>query len=56
MLIWTILIVWAKVLTATVTLDAGATAGTYSAVPASLVIDAATGAMNIAARKFGDIR
>ncbi|MBK8474453.1 MAG: hypothetical protein IPL33_21005 [Sphingobacteriales bacterium] len=42
-----------EVLTATVTLDAGATAGTYSAVPAGLVIDAATGAIDIAASSAG---
>ncbi|MBK8474449.1 MAG: hypothetical protein IPL33_20985 [Sphingobacteriales bacterium] len=42
-----------EVLTATVSLDAGATAGTYSAVPAGLVIDAATGAIDIAASSAG---
>ncbi|MBK8474447.1 MAG: hypothetical protein IPL33_20975 [Sphingobacteriales bacterium] len=42
-----------EVLTATVTLDAGATAGAYGAVPSGLVIDAATGAMNIAASAAG---
>ncbi|MBK8474457.1 MAG: hypothetical protein IPL33_21025 [Sphingobacteriales bacterium] len=42
-----------EVSTATVSLDAGATAGAYSAVPSGLVIDAATGAIDIAASAAG---
>ncbi|MBK8474468.1 MAG: hypothetical protein IPL33_21080 [Sphingobacteriales bacterium] len=42
-----------EVSTATVSLDAGATAGAYSAVPSGLVMNAATGAMNIAASAAG---